>query len=280
MMAYIDLIAAWIVLIFIIYRVYFIPDKSIVNEEEIIDEIVVEEEKVEELIIEEKPEKEYELNVNFVKLTLFSRSTFHDYFIKKLYTKTIVNNYWISEPFHSKFTQLLYFIDQNELWIKSPKSKEIVLNMRDKNNQIQKSTSLKVINLREVLYKVCEEILSVTKSILQPSQIQHMLLSTVIFILEKSGQIRFICQNKKIDYKNKNAVYSCLVNIFFTESSKDVIDSISPINNSNHKLIKNISEEIIFNSQEYPNTIYEQNNKQEIEYKLSILPEKKLISIK
>jgi len=279
MMVYIDLIAAWIVLIFIIYRVYFIPDKSIVNEEEIIDEIIVEEEKVEELIIEEKPEKEYELNVNFVKFDLFPRSTFHDYFIKRLYTKIIVNNYWIAEPFHSKFTQLLCFIDQNELWIKSQKSKEIVLNIRDKNNQIKKSISMKVVDLREVLFQVCSKIISITKPILKSSQIQHILLSAVIFILEKSGQIRFICQNQKIDYKSKDAIYDCLVNIFFTESSKDVIDSLSPINNSNYKLIKDTSEEIILNSEEYPNSIYDQNDEQKIEYKLSILPKKKLISI-
>lgn len=226
-----------------------------------------------------KPEKKYRLNVNLVKYDLYPTSIFHNYIFKRLYIKIIVNNCWIKEPFHTKFTQLLYFIDANNLWIKSPKSKKIILNMRDKNNQLKKTISMKVVDINEVIFDACVEILSITKSILEDEQIQGILLSTVIFILEKSNQVKLICKNKDINYKNKMITYSCLSEIFFAELTNVSRKNLSPSNNSNYNLIIKITDDIINNTEEYPNSIPVKKSELFIDFEESILPKKRLISI-
>jgi hypothetical protein len=156
----------------------------------------------------------YQLNTDTVKLDLYPKSYFGNFNIARLYQKILIDNYWIEEPFYTEFSKLLQFIGANELWIKDPKSREIIINTRDNANKICKKVSMNILDLTEVLESLIYKVYSGLKAehIFTKQDIQNSILSASIFLLSKSGEIDSICQILDISYSDEKELRYKLVN--------------------------------------------------------------------
>ena len=242
--------------------------------QEIAKEEVIKEEIVEE-VIKKEVEVFYQLNVENIKLDLYPLSAFSYYQIRNSYRQIVLDNYWINEPFHTKFTKILYYIDAQDLWIKSPTTKEIILNMRDQNGEILKTNSLKVLDLKEVVFNLTIEILKIknqTKGFLSRENIQDILLPAIIYTLSK-------CGNLDVETTDENEIINILIEIFFSDFSEESKRAIVPKNNLNFEMIVQIFERSISQAREYPNTIYTKNDTEKIVKKLQNFPKKQLMCI-
>lgn len=158
----------------------------------------------------EHQNKLYSLNTHRVRLTLFdARSDL--YKLVYLYELVIVKNYWINEPFYSKFYELLIMFEKNNFMIIDQNAKVITMNIRDSNNKVQTSRAFEVYSSRDIV----ESIITISmQNILQFKQqdAQNIALAICIFILEKSVHYlstevpRVVINNLLCDYKSVNNV--------------------------------------------------------------------------
>lgn len=219
-------------------------------------------------IVEPKKAKVYELNQNPIKLNLYKSSSIN-YSIRDAYENLTIGNYWFNEPFYHHLTTLFIFVSRNEFWVKSKKSKEIVLNMRGADNQIFQSKSFKVLDTIEIIDRSVIKIYEATRPYLKKEKIQLLILNSIIYAIAKSDNF----QGDDVDKYDK------VIDILFTNISINSKYLLNPINNENFKLIVNIYEESVASAREYPNvTACETDNK-----KTQLLvnyPKKQLMSIK
>lgn len=278
-MEYIFYILFLVFLLFVVKKFLFASDENKeILEKEIMSKTLKEDLKTQEMIEDEiKKEVEvfYQLNVENIKLNLYPVSTFRNYQIRDSYQKIALDNYWINEPFYSRFTKILYYIDAQDLWIKSPKSEEIILNIRDQNGEIIKTNSLKVLDLKEVLYNIVVEVLKIkkqTRNFLSKENIQDIILPAIIYTLSK-------CGNLDVETTDENEIINILIEIFFSDFSEEFKVAIVPRNNLNFEVIVQIFERSIGRAREYPNTIYSKETSEKIVKKLQSFPKKQLICI-
>lgn len=278
-MVYTFYIFSLVFLLFVAKKFFFATaeNKEVLEKkimQEILKEEVVKEEIVED-VIKKEVEIFYQLNVENIKLDLYPLSTFSHYQIRSSYRQIVLDNYWINEPFHTKFTKILYYVNGEEFWIKSPNSKEIILNMRGPNGEILKINSLKVLDLKEVVFNLTIEILKIknqTKGFLSKENVQNILLPSLIYTLSK-------CGNLDVETTDENEIINILIEIFFSDFSEESKRAIVPKNNLNFEVIVQIFERSIGRAREYPNTIYSKNETEKIVKKLQSFPKKRLISI-
>lgn len=278
-MVYVLYIFSLVFLLFVVKKFFFATQQNKEVLEKKIKPEFVKEEVVKEEIVEDVIKKEveifYQLNVENIKLDLYPLSTFSHYQIRSSYRQIVLDNYWINEPFHTKFTKILYYVNGQEFWIKSPNSKEIILNMRGSNGEILKINSLKVLDLKEVVFNLTIEILKIknqTKGFLSRENIQDILLPAIIYTLSK-------CGNLDVKTTDENEIINILIEIFFSDFSEESKSAIVPRNNLNFEVIVQIFERSICRAREYPNTIYSKNDAEKIVEKLQSFPKKRLISI-
>lgn len=240
---------------------------------------VVKKEVIKKKLFKKKIEKEvevfYQLNVENIKLDLYAFYIFENQIIRELHKKTTADLYWLNEPYYTIITKIFYYIDRQNLWIKSPKSKEIILNIRDQNGEIIKTNSLKVLDLKEVVYNLTIEILKLkkqTRGFLSKENIQNILLPTLIYALSKCGNI-------DIRESDENAIINNLIETFFTDLTQESKSYLVPKNNSNYEVIISIYENVTSYANECPNTVYSKNNAQEVVKKLQNFPKKRLANV-
>ena len=82
----------------------------------------------EDIEIEISKSQLYALQTHKVKYLLFDTKIELKY-LSDLYQIIIINNYWISQPFHDKFYEFLKIIDANNFMIIDPNSKIISMNI-------------------------------------------------------------------------------------------------------------------------------------------------------
>ena len=128
-----------------------------------------------------------------------------------LYKLVVHKNYWLNEPFHSKFYELLMLIDNNDFMIVDPNSKVITINVRDKYNKVQTSKSYQVYNTRDIIKFVIPECIEDIKRC-NKKDAQNLLISIFILALEKSVH----CLSREVP---KDTINKLLKNY---EHSKDV----------------------------------------------------------
>lgn len=240
---------------------------------------VVKKEVIKKKLFKKKIEKEvevfYQLNVENIKLNLYAFYIFENQIIRELHKKITADLYWLNEPYYTIITKIFYYVDRQNLWIKSPKSKEIILNIRDQNGEIITTNSLKVLDLKEVVYNLTIEILKLkkqTKGFLSKENIQNILLPTLIYALSKCGNI----DTRESD---ENVIIDNLIEIFCSDLTEESKLYLVPKNNSNYEAIIRFHESVTSIAQEYPNTIYSKNDAQEIVKKLQNFPKKRLASV-
>lgn len=158
---------------------------------------------------EEKHEKKesrpvlYNLNTTSVRYLFYSKSTFLNAKIKTLYKDVIVNNLWIQEPFHSSFVRLLSVIEENKLWIQVPKSKELILNQRNKDGSFSKGISIKVVYLPIFLsYSIVMLIKSKTIHARNSSDIQLYIIAYIIKLIMIANTIQCVKISKAISIES------------------------------------------------------------------------------
>lgn len=255
-MEYLSYIAVIFFFIFLAKRFLFAADKEKVIENIPKNDYLQEEpeiQKIEAEIEEEQEEKTeeifYELNTHDIKISFYPSSTFSNYKMQNLYEKIIVNNYWVDEPFHSGFVKILYCISENDFWIKSLKSKEIIINFRDLDDKEMKDTALHVLDLREVLCDVVVEVDRYVHKILSKQNVHILLLSSIIYAISKCGNLNTLLEKKDDDID----MLALLIEIFCIEFSEEIKNKIIPTNNINLNLIEKVYNAAIERAKEYPN---------------------------
>lgn len=280
-MEYLSYIAVIFFLIFLAKRFLFAADKekviqNIPKNDYLQEEIAIEEMEVAEEQEEKIEEIFYELNTHDIKISLYPSSTFSNYKIQNLYEKIIVNNYWIDEPFHSNFVKILCSISENDFWIKSLESKEIIINFRDLDDKEMRDTALHVLDLREVLCDVVAEIDRYVHRFLTKQNTHILLLSSMIYTISKCGNLNNIIEKKEDDVET----WTELIEIFCIEFPEEIKNKIIPTNNINLRLIEQVYNAAIERAKEYPNYLGD-NSAQKKEIKmLQNLQQKRLLTVR
>lgn len=212
---------------------------------------VIEEEKrqLKKSQMAQKKEVFYQLNTHEIKLNLYPKSYFGDFRIFRLYREIVIDNYWLNEPFHTEFSRLLQFIGSNKFWLKDPKSREVISNIRDDNNQICKNISMYVLDLIDVLDSVIKKVYSelINKELLTKKDLQNSILSASIYVLSESGDISSISKTLRFKYVEKKDLQYALVDIICTNLSVKTKMMIVENNFLNDIFFTKIYNEILFN---------------------------------
>ena len=281
-MEYVSYIVLIIFSIFVAKRFFFAVDKEKVIENIPKNDSFQEETVVEDAAeIEEEQEAEieeifYELNTHNVKISLYPSSTFSNYKMQNLYEEIIVKNYWIDEPFHSSFVKILYCISENDFWIKSLKSKEIIINFRGLDDKELRDTALHVLDLREVLCDVVVEVDRYVHRILSKQDTHILLLGSMIYTISKCGNLNVLIEKKEDDIET----WVALIEIFCSEFTEESKSKIIPTNNINLRLIEKVYNAVIEGATEYPNYLGDNNfQKKEIKM-LQNLQQKRLLTVR
>jgi len=231
--------------------------------------------------IEEKKEIFYQLNTHPIKLNLYSKSCFQNYSLIRIYQKIVVKTYWLNEPFHSEFSKLLQFIGNNNLWIRDPKTREIIINVRDNNNKLSKKISMTVLSLSEVLEDTLDDLMLYLKrqNIYVQDDIQNAILSASIYVLSQSGEIDIVSKTLGIKYSDQEGLQSALIEKICENISLETKNNLIYNDYLNSIPIKKIYNQILFNSKQYPYTFSVDNPTTPVIKLLSYLPKKQLLSI-
>jgi len=245
-----------IIIIALIWRVFHITAIKNMKKKFLDEEIEANRKMIIEPLEVKKKEVFYKLNVYMVRLNLYSKSSFSSYEMKNLYQNMVIDTYWLNEPFHSDFSRILQFIGVNNLWIKDPKSREIITNIRDRNNKINKQILMNVLDLGEVINGVVTEVYSNLNKRLfyNKYEMQDRILAAAIYVLIKAEEIEFVCKILKIEYTNEEGLRHNLVGRFYENLSTEKKDEITQNGFFNSSFIISIYEEVLFNSNQYPYT--------------------------
>lgn len=228
-----------------------------------------------------KKERYYQFNTHAIKLKLYPKSHFKNYIVEEIYQKIVIDNYWLEEPFHTEFYKILQFIGSNKLWIKDPKTREIIINIRDNNDKLSKKTSMNVLALTEVLESVLYGLLLdlKRKKIFNKNDLQNAILSASVYVLSESGEIDFICKILGIVYSDKKSLRYSLVDTIYENISFEIKNKIVKGDFLNFTSITKIYNEVLFNSNQYPYTFSKDEPIAPAIRLLSYTPKKELISI-
>lgn len=270
-MEYVSYIVLIIFSIFVAKRFFFVANYKVEKEEPVIEQI---EETIEEETTKEIEEIFYELNTHDIKINLYPASTFSDYSTRFLYKKIIVDNYWIEEPFHSSFTKILYCIDENNFWIQSSRSKEIIINFRNFDGEEERDTAVRVFDLKEILNDVVLEIDRRAHRYLSKQDTHILLLSSMIYSISKCGNLHILTEKKEDDLE----AWTALIDIFCSEFTKESKSKIIPTNNINLNLIEQVYNAAIERAKEYPNHLNHDDSLRKETKMLSSFTSKQLIS--
>jgi len=265
----------------LIWRVFHVKAIKKMKKKLLYEEIEAKRKIVIQPVEVKKKEVFYKLNVYMVRLNLYSKSSFSSYEMKNLYQNMVIDTYWLNEPFHSDFSIILQFVGANNLWIKDPKSREIITNIRDRNNKINKQILMNVLDLGEVINGVVTEVYSNLNKRLfyNKYEIQDRILAAAIYVLIKAKEIEFVCKILKIEYTNEVGLRHNLVGRFYENLSTEKKDKITQNDYFNSSFIISIYEEVIFNSNQYPYTFSTTEPSKCTVTLLPYTPKKQLMSI-
>ena len=135
--------------------------------------------------VEPEPEKFYELNTNKVRYALYNPSFEGLHEFRAIYKLVVHDNFWINEPFHSKFYEFLMLINDNDFMIIDPYSKIITMNVRDKYNKVQTSKSYQVYSTKNIIKHMISYCMDdITR--FNKKDGQNLLISIFIVVLKQS----------------------------------------------------------------------------------------------
>lgn len=201
-----------------------------------------------------------------IELNIYSSNYFSSHNIRESYEKFVIHLEMVKEPFITDFFKIMKYIDINNFWIKSPKSREIIMNIRDHNLQKSVHKSFLFLDIKDVISDMLTRLLPYMNS---NKKSEILLLSSMIYVLSKSNNIQVTSEN----FENENEISIYLIDELIDGYSAS---GLMPINNSKYPLIKQIYEEIIKNSVEYENVIELSDTKLTNSKSLSYMPKKEI----
>ena len=258
------IICVFLFLIYCFYKIYIIfkiktnlnnykekkeedlPIKIIAQKNEKIKDI-----KIPEIVI--NTPKIYALQTHKIKYWLFDAKTELKY-LSDLYEIIIINNYWISQPFHDKFYQFLKIIDANNFMIIDPNSKIISMNIRDKNNKVQTSKSYQVYSTKNIINFIMKNYINDIYKY-DEENAKNIIISIFVIVLEKSVHYNYeLTSFNIIDDLLKDYKYSKNVKLII----KLVKEKNNPLNFINEALTFAFKNNITFpyNDSEVPEELH------------------------
>jgi hypothetical protein len=242
-----------------------------------VENIPIELEIIEKSIEKKVPKKEvlYQFNKNAIKLNLYQNNTFMNRYLEDLYERIVVKNYWIKEPFHTSFANIIYHISINRFCIKSSKSQNIIINMCDIDGIETRDTALQVLDIKETVCSVVLKIYKSKRNLIETNELQILLLSSMVYTLAKADNIDFITHENE----DEKQYWKRGIEVFYSDYSTANKMKILPTNNSYFELIRITFNEVVVFANEYPANLHTINNQKNSIKKLLGIPKKQLCSI-
>jgi hypothetical protein len=132
-----------------------------------------------------KAEQLYELNTHKVQCSLYNPNFDGLHELSFLYRLVVHKNFWINEPFHTKFYEFLMLINDNDFMIIDPNSKVITMNTRDQHNKVQTSKSYQVFSTKDIIQHVVLYCMDDIKRF-NKKDAQNLVISIFIIALKQS----------------------------------------------------------------------------------------------
>lgn len=170
--------------------VYHNQKKDNNHRQDKIEKILNTEEGKEEKVVKLVEEKSVEIQSQQMKYWLYSSFRDLSCELRILYSTIVVKNLWIDEPFHTKFYQVLLLLSKNNFMIRNPKSIDLVINMRDENDIVQKSISYEVFSVNEILCSTFQYTMDSIVSF-HKSDARNIVFAVVLMICKKSQYFNY-----------------------------------------------------------------------------------------
>ncbi|MFA5501906.1 MAG: hypothetical protein WC253_04630 [Sulfurovaceae bacterium] len=208
------------------------------------------------------------------KISLFDKRIFRTFETRKLYNFVIIKNLKLDEPFHSTFVKFLVAIEDSELWIKSPATKVIKINIRDSQNSFVQSSTFKVIYLLDIIKEAIFELYeTIDKSSNRMDYRESTILGIIILLISKTDDIKYfyekngVSEQEALEDLAKKLIPVAFVGLTISITKRD---NFSYIKQSCNRMLDNMEEYSFVKAEDYiPKTFTLENIK---------LPQKILVS--
>ena len=121
---------------------------------------------------------------------------FHSKESLELYKNIVVEYAMIEEPFHTTFVQILLFLDKNDDSIKSYRTQEFKLKIR---NSGEKGSAYLVYSVKELIFKTILSVFQNTKGRYGKHTAQALLLATAFVHLQKMRQWQYLSSEDEVE---------------------------------------------------------------------------------
>lgn len=135
-----------------------------------------------------KPPQEHHVIVGYkspMKYYFYPVYTFHSKESLELYKNIVVAYAMIEEPFHTTFVNILLFLDKNDDCIKSDRTQEFKLKIR---NSGKKGSAYLVYSIKELIFRTLSSLFQDTQSKYGKYTMQALLLATAFVYMQKMRQ--------------------------------------------------------------------------------------------
>lgn len=155
----------------------------------------------------------YQLNTDMIRYKLYSVNHLSKE-AQILYTKVIIENLWVNEPFHSTFFKLLLLLNENRFFIQDPFSNVIKCNLRDEYNQMIVVESYTVLSTLEMVeYCIHENFRSIFRH--KKQNPKNVILAWILWIMKKSlnmyeDDLLYLKKNVLEDYAQVDHIVSLI----------------------------------------------------------------------
>jgi hypothetical protein len=200
------LLALVVVITFTFFRHKIVPEPEIHVEKEVL----------------RIPKRKYFIKVGScckVKYNYYLPSNFNDVQTKELYTNIIVSNIWIEEPFHTIFTSILKFLEDNDDCINSESTRKIKIKIAKTN---ESANAYKVYSIKELIFMTVDKVYRQIRTEYNSKDIQIILLATLLFKIN-------LLRSMSSVYNDINDINCTDIFLDKFENSKKVIGVIKQI---------------------------------------------------
>lgn len=168
---------------------------------------------IEEEALPSAPPILYQLNTDLIRYQLYPAKHLSKE-AQMLYSKVILDNLWINEPFHSTFFKLLLILNENRFFIQDPFSNVIKCNLRDEYNQMIVVESYTVLSTLEMVeYCIHENFRSIFRH--KKQNPKNVILAWILWIMKKSlniyeDDLLYLKKNVLEDYAQVDHIVSLI----------------------------------------------------------------------
>lgn len=150
---------------------------------------------------------------------LYPKELFIENYTRKTYEEIILENYLLQEPFYSLIVRLLSIIETSRLFVKSPMSNNIKMNIRSNDGIIEYSESFKVIAISEITHHFLIEVYkNINKYSCDKKEIQLIIVSVLLWLISKSYKVQIKYENTE-----KKELFEILTEMLVKDYKKEIL---------------------------------------------------------